>query len=49
MITGPANCGKTFIFNPLREIYETFTNPATGTFAWVGAELAEVIFLNDFC
>ena len=48
MITGPANCGKTFIFNPLREIYKTFTNPATGTFAWVGAELAEVIFLNDF-
>ena len=48
MITGPANCGKTFLLNPLCKIYEAFTNPATGTFAWVGAELAEVIFLNDF-
>lgn len=25
-----------------------FTNPATSNFAWVGAEKAEVIFLNDF-
>ena len=48
MITGPANCGKTFLLNPLNTIFKTFTNPATGTFAWVGAEKAEVIFLNDF-
>lgn len=48
MITGPANCGKTFLLDPLNKIYETFTNPATTTFAWVGADKAEVIFLNDF-
>lgn len=48
MITGPANCGKTFLLNPLNEVYRTFTNPATTSFAWVGAEIAEVIFLNDF-
>ena len=48
MITGPANCGKTFLLNPLNEVYRTFTNPATTSFAWVGAESAEVIFLNDF-
>ena len=48
IITGPANCGKTFILNPLNVIYDTFTNPATATFAWVGVENCEVIFLNDF-
>ena len=47
-IHGPANCGKTFILSPLKEIYSTFCNPATGTFAWVGAEEAEIIVLNDF-
>ena len=48
MIVGPANCGKTLLMNPLSKIYDTFCNPATGTFAWVGAQSAEVIFLNDF-
>lgn len=48
LIIGPANCGKTFMFKPLTQIYNTFINPATSTFAWVGAENAEVIFLNDF-
>ena len=48
MLTGPANCGKTFLLKPLNSIYHTFTNPASGTFAWVGVENAECIFLNDF-
>lgn len=48
MLTGPANCGKTFLLDPLNSIYYTFTNPASTSFAWVGAEKAEVIFLNDF-
>lgn len=47
-IHGPANCGKTFILSPLKLVYEAFCNPATGSFAWVGAEEAEIIFLNDF-
>ena len=47
-LKGPANCGKTFLLNPLNQIYSTFSNPATMTFAWVGAEDADVIFLNDF-
>ena len=29
-------------------ISDTFSNPATGSFAWIGAEQAEIIFLNDF-
>ena len=47
MIVGPANCGKTFMLNPLCSIFNCFENPASTTFAWVGAESAEIIFLND--
>lgn len=47
-IHGPANCGKTFILSPLKRIFNAFCNPATGSFAWVGAEEAEILFLNDF-
>ena len=43
-----ANTGKTFILFALKCIYQPFCNPATGTFAWVGAEQAEIIMLNDF-
>ena len=48
IIKGPANCGKTFLLDPLNTVFRTFSNPATTSFAWVGAEMAEVIFLNDF-
>ena len=48
MLTGPANCGKTFLLDPLTLIFNTFCNPASGSFAWIGAETAECIFLNDF-
>lgn len=48
MIVGPANCGKTFLLRPLCTIFQCFINPASTSFAWVGAEKAEVIFLNDF-
>ena len=47
-IYGPANCGKTFILSPLKQIYHVFCNPATGSFAWLGVEEAEIILLNDF-
>ncbi len=46
-IFGPANTGKTFMVSPLKAIYNAFSNPATGTFAWVGAEDSEVLLLND--
>ena len=46
MVTNPVNCGKTFLLHPLTQIFEFFVSPATGTFAWVGAENAEVVFLN---
>ena len=47
-LKGGANRGKTFLLNPLTVIYKTFVNPASKSFAWVGAENAEIIFLNDF-
>ena len=37
MIVGPANCGKTFILQPLCVMYKCFVNPASTTFASVGA------------
>lgn len=48
LVKGPSNCGKTFLLNPLTILYPTFSNPATSTFAWLGVESSEVIFLNDF-
>ena len=47
-IHGPANCGKSFIEWPLKVIYQAFSNSATGSFAWIGTEEAETIYLNDF-
>ena len=47
-IHGNANCGKSFLLKPLSLVYNTFVSPASGTFAWVGAEKCEVVFLNDF-
>ena len=47
-IVGPANRGKTFLLEPLRTIFSTFSNPGTTTYAWLGGEDAEIILLNDF-
>ena len=48
LIIGPANCGKTFILEPLSKIFSTFSNPATTSYAWIGVEHAEIILMNDF-
>ena len=48
IIVGPANCGKTFLLRPLEIIFKTFSNRANDKYGWVGADKAEVIFLNDF-
>ena len=48
IIVGPTNCGKTFLLRPLQLIFKTFSNPAADKYAWVGADKAEIIFLNDF-
>ena len=49
MLTGPTNCGKSFLINPLKHIFHAFINPTNSTFSWVGAETAEIVYLNGFC
>ena len=48
MIVGPANCVKTFLFKPLQTVFKAFSNPSNDKCAWIGAEDAKVVFLNDF-
>ena len=47
-ICGPANCGKKFMLDPLRVIFKSFLSTATCSYAWLGVEDKEIIFLNDF-
>lgn len=48
ILVGPASCGKTFLLKPIEYIFNTFVNPTKDKYAWVGADQAEAIFLNDF-
>ena len=48
LIIGPANCAKTFILKPLEKIFHVFSNPSNDKYAWIGADSAEVIILQDF-
>ena len=47
-VCGPGNCGKTFMLDPLRVIFKSFLSSATCSYAWLGVEDKEIIFLNDF-
>ena len=48
MLVGPASCGKTFLLKPLLDLIpNVFQNPPGSTFGWMGAEKANLIFLND--
>ena len=47
LITGPCDCAKTFVLRPLTKIFKCFTNPSSGTYAFVGIQNKEVAFLND--
>ena len=44
LLIGPANCGKTFLLNPLTKIFDAVCNPATGSFAWIGVEEEKSFF-----
>ena len=50
MIYDRTNCAKTFMLKPLKRIFDDclFDNPANDKYAWVGANKAEVILLQDF-
>ena len=47
LITGARDCAKTFLLRPLTKIFNCFTNPSSGTYAFVGIQNKEVAFLND--
>ena len=47
ILTGPTNCGKTFLFSPLEKIFNVFVNPSLSKFAWIIADQAEAILLNN--
>ena len=42
------NCGKTFMLKSRELIYDVFSNPANDKYAWVGADTAEIMVLQDF-
>ena len=46
IITGPANCAKTFILKPLKLIFSD--SIANDKYAWLGSEKAKVFLLSDF-
>ena len=49
MLIGERNCAKTFLLSPLPEIYtRTFHTPPGSAFGWIGADGAQVIYLNDY-
>ena len=48
MVIGPKDSAKTFLFTPLQVLFKVFSNPSNDKYAWIGADEAEVIFLNDF-
>ena len=44
---GPKNCGKSFLLNPLEDIFRCFMNPTEGKYCWVGLDDCEVAVLQD--
>ena len=44
IITGPANCAKTFMLKPLKLIFSIFENTPNDKYAWVGSEKVKVFF-----
>ena len=48
LIVGPANCAKTVMLKPLETIFHVFSNPSNDKYAWIGADSADVIILQDF-
>ena len=49
LLVGPSNSAKTFMFKPIKSLFpQVFENPSNDKYAWVGAEQARVILLQDF-
>ena len=44
----PSQLWKEILLRPLKDIFQTFSNPTSDKYPWVGAEKANMIFLNAF-
>lgn len=47
LLYGPRNCGKSFLLNPLEDMFRCFINPTEGKYCWVGLDKCEVAILQD--
>ena len=47
LLWGPRNCGKSFLLNPLEDMFKTFINPTEGKYCWNGLDECEVALLQD--
>lgn len=47
LLHGPRNCGKSFLLNPLEDMFRCFLNPTEGKYCWVGLDDCEVAVLQD--
>ena len=43
LIVEPVNKGKTDLLSPLQKLFNSFSNLVNDTYAWLGAEKAEII------
>ena len=48
LIVGPTNCGKSFLLDPSKPIFNAFVISATTKYSWTNVENKEVAFLNVF-
>ena len=47
-LLGPTDCGKSFLFKGLAEVYQTYQKPDGGTYQLEDLLGSELVFLNDF-
>ena len=48
LLIGKSNCAKTFLLDPIRDLFNTYTNAGNNKYTWQDAADCSVMFLNDF-
>ena len=48
-LVGWSDCGKSFLLEPLEQIFNCFANPAQDKYVWTGLDEADVAYINNFC
>ena len=49
LLVAERDCAKSFLVDPIATVFpETFSNPASSAFSWIGVDTAQAILLNDF-